>query len=206
MKLTDSKAKELQEKTLSLNKQIEEYRRAMEKSLKDLEAAEDNRVQTMIDALNQMNIFQTNCDMNNKYDSNNFYQNVEEINVDETKEEFKRMCAEADLYSIDTYAFHPFDELMSKDDYLLHKLEDSKEKEHRRDIKAFIDQCRQADFNPDDLHREEFKELMNSKVNRFCFVSILQNLDSYELPNENCFKGMACLVGSFLKGCNIHSD
>ena len=79
MKLTDIKSKDLLETTDKLNHLIAEYKVSMKQQLADLEAMEADRVQTMVDALNQTNIFQTNCGMNNKYDANNFYDVVENI-------------------------------------------------------------------------------------------------------------------------------
>mmetsp|Transcript_43080 Transcript_43080/g.50527 ORF Transcript_43080/g.50527 Transcript_43080/m.50527 type:complete len:84 (+) Transcript_43080:170-421(+) len=78
---TDKTAKELEASTNTLNKLIDEYKSSMEKSIKDLEDMERQRNSSIVDALNQINIFQTNCDMNNKYDSNNFTETVDTIDI-----------------------------------------------------------------------------------------------------------------------------
>jgi len=44
----------------------------MRASYSDILQSEQDRLQSMIDSLNKLMIFQTNFDMNNKYDANGF--------------------------------------------------------------------------------------------------------------------------------------
>lgn len=60
MKVADQKAKELEVKTDTLNDMIAEFQKDMDEGIKDLESMEDERIQSIIDSLNQMNVFQTN--------------------------------------------------------------------------------------------------------------------------------------------------
>lgn len=47
---------------------------------------------------------------------------------------------------------------------------------------------------------------MNTKINRYCFVTLLNKSDDLSLPNEEAYKRLAKLVMSFLKGCNKNDD
>ena len=206
MKLTDIKSKDLLETTDKLNHLIAEYKVSMKQQLADLEAMEADRVQAMVDALNQMNIFQTNCDMNNKYDANNFYEAVENISPQSSIIEFGKVWEEADFYSIDTYAFQPYDELISKDDYYLNLVDEAKENEWKIIIKEIINKWRSKSFTLDNINKDEIAEMMNDKVWRYWYTSVLLKLENYQLPNEASYEGMAYLINALLKGWNRNDD
>lgn len=60
MKSVDIRAKEVNSQTQELNILVENYKTEMEKKVKELEKMEEDRVHAITDALNQINIFQTN--------------------------------------------------------------------------------------------------------------------------------------------------
>lgn len=206
MKQVDVKAKELEGWTDSLNHQIADFKQSMTEGIKDLEKMEEDRVQALIDALNQINVFQTNCDMNNKYDSNNFYESVESIKTEESTNEYKNLCREVDITKVETYNFHPYDELMTNEDIEMHEVNEEKEKEHQRQVQEFIDKCKSETGDLTSADLENFSDLMNLKINRYCFATTLNRLEDHSLPNEKCYKNMAKLVMGFLKACNKNDD
>uniref|UniRef100_A0A7S3JL75 Uncharacterized protein n=1 Tax=Euplotes harpa TaxID=151035 RepID=A0A7S3JL75_9SPIT len=116
------------------------------------------------------------------------------------------MCAKADLCSIDGYHFRPYDELMTKEDFLLHQIDDADERRALVSVQSFIDKCTAETFQSESLDKHAFSELMDSKLYRYCFVTSLKKLDVYQLPNEECFEGVAFLVMAFLRGCNKNDD
>ncbi len=69
----------------------------------------------MVDSLNKLLIFQTNFDMNNKYDTNGFSEIIGEIKVDPQIEQFKEECAKYggspdEFKHMITVDFKPLDE------------------------------------------------------------------------------------------------
>ena len=153
-----------------------------------------------------MNIFQTNWDMNNKYDANNFYEAVENIAPQSSICEFNKVCTDADVFSIDSYAFQPYDELISKDDYYLNLIDEAKEREWKEVVKGIIKKCRSETFTMDSIDKDEIVEMMNDKVCRFWYVTVLMKLDNFQLSNEAGYEGMAYLVNALLKGWNKNDD
>jgi predicted nucleic acid-binding Zn-ribbon protein len=119
MKTVDIRAKEVEFQTNSLNNLITEFNEEMVYHVKEINEMEDERFQSLLDSLNQMNVFQTNYEMNNKYDTNNFNEGVGDIKKCEVKTEvFKQ---------IDTYTSQVFDELMTKEDYDMHGISQEEE-------------------------------------------------------------------------------
>ena len=192
MKATDKQAKELKEATDNLNRQISEYKSFVKEGVKDLEAMENERMQVLIDSLNQINVFQTNCEMNDKYDANNFNETVENIKTDDCISAHKNLCNEVDLTKLDSYNFQPYDELLSKDDYEMNDIDPETEKDCYNKIKAFVD-----DLNSD---IETFNELMLVKLNRYCFMSILNKFENPCLKDEKQYNHISKLIMAFLKG------
>ena len=206
IKDADSKAKELSESTNNLNDIVSKYKKTVQEKVEALKKLEEQRIKSMVDALNQINIYQTNWDMNNKYDSNNFNETVEGINTEATIENYRKLWKEIDLYSIDTYFFRPFDELASKDDFYLSQIDEVKENEIKAKINEFINKWTSENFSKENINIDEFNELMNDKVWRFWFVNFLLKQDSFELSNESSFNGIGILVNSFLKACCKNDD
>lgn len=167
---------------------------------------EEERIRVMVDALNQINIFQTNHDMNNKYDSNNFNESVEGIVCEPMAESYRSMLKENDISNIDTYSFQPFDELASKDDFYLSQIDSQIEDDFKLKVKVFIDQWFTQNFESKNSNINEFNELMNDKVCRFSFINLLIKRDNFELDNENCFNGIGQLINSFLNACYKNND
>lgn len=78
--------------------------------------------------------------MNNKYDTNNFNESVENIVTAEAVQEYKQMCRSYDIGKLDTYNFQPYDELITSEDIELHEVSSEDEKEYFKQVQKFIDQ------------------------------------------------------------------
>jgi hypothetical protein len=206
MKLVSEKAREVKSKTEEQNILISKFRERMEIGIKDFEEMEDQRVQSIIDSLNEMNIFQTNCEMNNKYDSNNFNEEVEHIEIEDAVFEYKKLLKEIKLIDMGSYQFQPYDELITEEDIEMHEISQEKENEYKDEIIRFINSCT---TNPKEITSKEidkFAEMMNVKINRYLFANSLSKLASFELPGEKCYSNLTKLVMAFLKGCNKNDD
>lgn len=144
--------------------------------------------------------------MNNKYDSNNFNEGVENIVTTDTIEGFKNICHEMDLTKLDMYNFHPYDELMTSEDIEMHEIPATKEAEHQSQVQTYIDKALSLSATFDSKELDVFTDMMNVKINRYCFVTTLSKLPSFSLPNENSYKSMAKLIMAFLRSCNKNDD
>ncbi|CAI2383917.1 unnamed protein product [Moneuplotes crassus] len=201
MKTVDIRAKEVENQTNELNKLVSSYKTDMESKIHDLEEMEDERIQGIIDALNQMNIFQTNCDMNNKYDCNHFYQTVENIKTDQTVMEYKALFDPAPMLNIQTFKFKLYDELITKSDIEMDSIAEPEEAQHKGKIMKFV-----SNISSDELDFSEFEKLMSVKLNRYLFVSIMNKYIPKSLPCKKSYNNLSTLFNYCLKGCNRNDD
>lgn len=206
MKSTDKKAKNLEEATEKINKKIDIFKQKMSENFVELQKFEDERLQAIVSSLHQMNVFQTNWDMNNKYDANNFNEVVDNIDSKTCIEEFAELCDSNNLKNIDTYSFTPFDELISSDDVEMSKIKDEEEKVHNDKVLEFMNKCKNVETTFEQEEKDQFAELMNKKISRFCFISNLSKIQDYSLKNKEAYERLAILVMSFLKGWNKNAD
>jgi len=206
MKSANSRSKELETKTADLNSQIAKYREWMQEGIQEFEKMEKDRLESLIACLNQINVFETNCDMNNKYDANNFNEEVGNIETEHVIFEYKKLLKEIDLTKIDTYEYHAYDELMTSEDMEMHAIDTDTEQEYKIEIQKFISKAISPGTPLEQQEICNFSELMNTKIYRYLFVSCLNALENHQLEGEKCFTDMGKLVQAFLKGCNKNND
>ncbi|CAI2363854.1 unnamed protein product [Moneuplotes crassus] len=201
MKTVDTTAKEVESKTLELNELVAKYKEDMESKIIDLEKMEGDRIQAIVDALNQMNIFQTNCDMNNKYDSNNFNQEVDDIKTDQAVQECKTLYDPAPMIKIESYDFQQYDELITHEDIEMNEIPEQEEQKHREVIQSYVDKIEE-----DTLDFTKFEELMDMKINRYLFVTIVNKFSKPSLPSMKAHNNLSKLINCCLKGCDKNAD
>jgi len=201
MKTVDIRAKGVDSQTQELNILVENYKTEMARQVKGLKEMEEDRVQALMDALNQMNIFQTNWDMNNKYDSNNFNEVVENISTADTVKEYMDLFDPTPLTKIDTYQSQVFDELLTNEDIKMHSISEEEEAKLSQILQKFIDK-----IDTEEINFTEFQELMHTKINRYLLVSILTKWENPCLPNMRSYDNMSKLINYWLKGCHKNDD
>jgi len=91
------------------------YKKKMRHLNSDLVDTEKDRLSQMVDALNKLLIFQTNFEMNNKYDANGFSDLINQIKIEPSIERLKEECASyggspEEFKRMTRLEFHPFDE------------------------------------------------------------------------------------------------
>ena len=221
MKNVDKRAKDLTLKTDNINKIIDEYKENITENVKELETMENERLQSILDSLYQINVYQTNCDMNNKYDANNFNEVIDNVDTKDCSQEFAKLCNDKELFYIDTYNFKPFDELISEDDVVMDKISEDKEKALSQKVEYFINQCRTqieeekepslekpdsklSSFSEED--KTKFTELMNEKINRYNFIKTLTKCENTALSKKEDFEKFSILIKIFLKCCDRKED
>lgn len=93
MRKTEEKARKFKKTINDLNTFTMNYKKKMRHNFQDLIQSETDWLQQTIDALNKLLIFQTNFDMNNKYDTNGFADLINEIKIDPEINQLKDECA-----------------------------------------------------------------------------------------------------------------
>lgn len=104
---SEDKVKECAEMNDSINKLIEEYTDSFHKFCADVEELQALKTRAIIDAINRIIIFETNWDMNNKYDTKGMADQVEILN----KKQFEFKVSPSEVHKLDPFTFEPEDEL-----------------------------------------------------------------------------------------------
>lgn len=115
MRKTEEKARKFKKTIHELNTFTMNYKKKMRHNFTDLIQSEKDRLQQTIDALNKLLIFQTNFDMNNKYDTNGFADLINEIKIEPHLTELTEECAKhggsvSEFKHMTTLKFQPIDE------------------------------------------------------------------------------------------------
>ncbi len=140
MRLTEERARDLKETVFAMNSFKANYKRKMKTNFETMMKVEEQRHQEKVDALNKLLIFQTNCDMNVKYDTNGFADIVNEVKPDHDKfrdECFTHGCNNDLLGHIAKLNFTPYDEFMSDDE--VEELNKSHDERISNDLTFFIE-------------------------------------------------------------------
>lgn len=206
MKTVDKKAKELESKTRTINTLIDDFKVTTLDNIKELEQMEKDRLQSMLDSLYQINVYQTNCDMNNKYDANNFNECVDNIDTKPTLENFSEMWNHGEMKHFDTYSFRPFDELISDDDVLMNKIDPEIEKELNLKINEFLQKSMSQNVEISSDDKVEFGKLMNDKINRYNFINSLSKNYNSELADKECYEKLSSLIKVLLRSIDKNED
>lgn len=194
MKTVDIRAKEVEFQTNNLNNLVRDFNNEMAYHVREINKMDDERFQSLLDSLNQINVFQTNFDMNNKYDTNNFNEGVENIKNQESSPK--------NWEKLDTYSSQVFDELMTKEDVQMHEINPEEEEKYLKVIQGYVDRIEDEiiDFT-------EFEnKLMNVKINRYLLVTILNKQEDHKLKSERHYQNMSKMINCLLKGCNKNDD
>ena len=121
---SEEKAKECVEMNNYINKLIEEYMERIQKFRTEFENLQKLKHQAIIDAINRIIIFETNWDMNNKYDTKGMADQVEILN----KANFDFNISSLEIQQIDTFEYSPEDELR----YLEYEFDNSDDEDEDR--------------------------------------------------------------------------
>lgn len=127
--------------------------------------------------------------MNNKYDSNNFNEVVENISTADTVKEYMDLFDPTPLTKIDTYQSQVFDELLTNEDIKMHSISEEEEAKLSQILQKFIDK-----IDTEEINFTEFQELMHTKINRYLLVSILTKWENPCLPNMRSYDNMSKLI------------
>jgi hypothetical protein len=126
---------------------------------------------------------------------------VENIFADKTIEKFKKMCDPEPLTKLDMYNSAFFDELITSEDVKMHEVDQEEEAKLEKTIQEYVDS-----ISSTSISFSKFDELMDSKINRYLFTTILNKTKDFDLQNETRYKNMSKLINCLLKGCHRNDD
>lgn len=160
---------------------------------------ENERCQSIIDCLNKLLIFQTNCDMNDKYDTNGFSDLINEIKIQPHIDEIVKECGKygGSIEAFKTMSkleFAPIDEFLNADEVYA-----SNEKSVQKDVDFFIqEKC----FSPEAVPLTEsdqnaFNLLLKEKSGPLLFIESVITGDS-QINSHQTFKNLALLLRLYL--------
>ncbi|CAI2386080.1 unnamed protein product [Moneuplotes crassus] len=163
MVINEEKVIECASQEEGINEIITEYSQNLENFRNEFEQLESNRFQSIEDAMNKIVIFETSCDLNNKYDTKGMADLVEKLD----REAYCNKIKVHEISPLQKLDFHPEDELK----YLDLLIEDSKDNENidqkYQEVVDFIDKILNC------KNRNEIDHIMNNYFHTF--ISHLQN-------------------------------
>ena len=154
--VSEDRASECKLINYEINQCIEDYLGRISFFKKEFEALEALRFQSIVDAINRIVIFETSCDMNNKYDTKGMASLVEKLD----KDQYLTDLAIEDLETIENIEFKPDNELKHLDVFYDDQEVVDYEKQST-EIREFIDKVFQA------KNKTEIDQVMNNHLHTF---------------------------------------